>query len=50
MLSIRTYEKYAGNPPGMYIDGRKSWSPGKSLWKVLQQHLQVESAPQREFV
>jgi serine/threonine-protein kinase HipA len=49
MLTIRAYEKYADNPPGMYIAGRKSWSPGKSLWQVLQQHLQVEPARQREL-
>ena len=50
MLTIRAYEKYADNPPGMYIDGRKNWTPGKSLWRVLQQHLQIEPARQRELV
>jgi len=50
MLTIRAYEKYADNPPGMYIDGRKSWSPGESLWRVLQQHFQMEPARQRELV
>lgn len=50
MLTIRAYEKYADNPPGMFIDGRKSWSPGKSLWRVLQQHFQIEPARQRKLV
>ena len=50
MLTIRAYENYADNPPGMFIDGRKSWTPGASLWRVLQQHLQVEPARQRELV
>ena len=50
MLTIRAYEKYADNPPGMYIDGRKNWSPGKALWRVLQQHLQIEPARQRQLV
>lgn len=50
MLTTRAYDKYADNPPGMYVDGRKSWQPGKSLWRVLQQHLQVEPARQRELV
>ena len=50
MLSIRAYEEYADNPPGMFIDGRKSWSPGESLWRVLQQHFQLEPARQRELV
>lgn len=50
MLSTRAYDQYADNPPGMYVDGRKSWQPGKSLWRMLQQHLQVEPARQRELV
>lgn len=50
MLTIRAYERYADNPPGMFVDGRKSWNPGASLWRVLQQHLQVEPARQRELV
>ena len=47
MLSIRVYDFYANNPPGMSIDGRKTWTPGKSLWKVLQQHFGIEPAQQR---
>ncbi len=50
MLTIRAYEKYAQNPPGMFIGGRKSWEPGKVLWRVLQQHFDVEPARQRELV
>lgn len=50
MLTSRAYEKYADNPPGMYVDGRKSWSPGKALWRVLQQHLHIEPARQRQLV
>lgn len=50
MLTIRAYEKYAQNPPGLFIDGRKSWAPGKALWRVLQQHFDVEPARQRELV
>lgn len=38
------------NPPGMYIDGRKSWNPDKALWRFLQQHLGVEPPRQRELV
>ena len=50
MLTVRAYEKYADNPPGMFIDGKKNWSPGDSLWRVLQQHFQLEPARQRELV
>lgn len=49
MLSIRVYDDYANNPPGMYIDGRKTWTPGKALWRVLQQQLGIEPAQQREL-
>ena len=49
-LTIRVYDSYVSNPPGMFIDGRKSWAPGKALWRVLQQHLGIEPAQQRELV
>lgn len=33
MLTILAYEQFADNPPGMYIDGRKSWAPDQALWR-----------------
>ena len=50
MLTTLAYEKYADNPPGMFLDGRKTWAPRKALWRLLQQHLQIEPARQRELV
>jgi serine/threonine-protein kinase HipA len=50
MLTTLAYDQYADNPPGMYIDGRKSWNPDKALWRFLQQHLGVEPPRQRELV
>lgn len=50
MLTILAYDQYADNPPGMYVDGRKSWNPDKALWRFLQQHLGVEPPRQRELV
>lgn len=50
MLTILAYDRYANNPPGMYIDGRKSWDATKALWRFLQQHLGFEPAAQRELV
>lgn len=50
MLTILAYDAYANNPPGMYVDGRKSWDAQKALWRYLQQHLGVEPARQRELV
>jgi serine/threonine-protein kinase HipA len=50
MLTIRAYDRYAQNPPGMYLDGRKNWKPGKALWRYLQQFLDIDPARQRELV
>jgi serine/threonine-protein kinase HipA len=50
MLTIRAYDRYAANPPGMYLDGRKTWTPGKALWRYLQQFLGIDPAGQRELV
>lgn len=50
MLTILAYDRYANNPPGMYIDGRKSWDASKALWRYMQQHLGFEPAAQRELV
>ena len=49
MLPIRVYDFHAGGPPGMFIDGRKTWTPGKTLWRVLQQHFGIEPKQQREL-
>ncbi len=50
MPSIRVYDAYANNPPGLYINGKKTWKPGKALWRFIQQHLGIEPARQRELV
>jgi len=50
MLTILAYDRYANNPPGMYIDGRKSWDAKAALWRYLQQHLGFEPSAQRELV
>jgi len=50
MLSILAYDRYAGNPPGLYIDGRKRWDADKAIWRFLQQHLGLEPAAQRALV
>ena len=47
MLTILAYDRYADNPPGMYIDGRKSWDAKAALWRYLQQHLGFEPSAQR---
>ena len=36
MLTIAVYDDYSRNPPGMSVNGRSTWSPGKSLELFLQ--------------
>lgn len=36
MLTITVYDDYCKNPPGMPVNGRSTWSPGKSLALFLQ--------------
>jgi serine/threonine-protein kinase HipA len=50
MLSIRIYERYANNNPGMFIGGRKSWDPGKALEIYMRQQLGIEPAQQRTLI
>jgi serine/threonine-protein kinase HipA len=50
MLTILAYDRYANNPPGMHIDGRKSWDSMKAVWRYLQQYLGFGPAVQRDLV
>ncbi len=36
MLSITVYDDYCKNPPGMSVNGRSTWTPGKALDIFLQ--------------
>lgn len=47
MLTILAYDRYADNPPGMFVDGRKSWDGMKAVWRYMQQHLGLEPSAQR---
>jgi serine/threonine-protein kinase HipA len=49
MLSTRVYDFYANNPPGIYVDGRKTWNPGNALWRMIQQHMGIEPRQQRDL-
>lgn len=50
MLTITVYDDYANNPPGMPVDGRSSWAPGKALERFLQTRCHVMPAQTRERV
>lgn len=50
MLTIRAYDSYARNDPGMYVGGVKTWTPGKAFWTFMQQSLGIEPNHQRKLV
>ena len=50
MLTILAYDRYANNPPGMYLGGSKRWSAGKTLWRYLQVSLGIDPPRQRQLV
>lgn len=50
MLIILAYDQYSNNPPGIYIDGRRSWGTKAALWRYLQQHLGIDPSAQRALV
>ncbi len=50
MLTITVYDDYAKNPPGMPVDGRSTWMPGKALERFLQARCNVMPAQTLERV
>jgi len=44
MLTITVYNDYCNNPPGMSINGRQTWNPGKALSLYLQHHCGLGTA------
>jgi serine/threonine-protein kinase HipA len=50
MLSISVYDDYANSPPGMPVEGRSTWTPGKALERFLQTRCSVMPAEARERV
>lgn len=48
MLTITAYDDYAKNPPGMPVQGRSTWMPGKALERFLQVRCGVMPAQARE--
>lgn len=50
MLTITVYDDYAKNPPGMPVDGRSTWMPGKALERFLQTRCHVSPTQTLERV
>jgi len=41
IVTTQAYPRYAGNPPGLSIEGRKTWAPGKSLEQFFKTRLGI---------
>jgi serine/threonine-protein kinase HipA len=41
IVTTQAYPRYAANPPGLSIEGRKTWAPGKSLEKFFNVRLGI---------
>lgn len=50
LLSIRIYDRYVDNAPGMFLGGRKLWTPGRELPLFLQSGLGIDPPAQRRMV
>lgn len=45
VVTTQAYPRYAQNPPGLSVEGRKTWAPGKSLERFFNTRLGI--APRR---
>jgi serine/threonine-protein kinase HipA len=50
MVTTQAYARYADNPPGLSIAGRKTWAPGKALINFIQTRLNISSAEVHDMV
>jgi len=50
MVTITAYPDYANNAPGLALEGRKTWTPGKSLERFLVVRLGVSPHKQAEML
>ena len=50
MLTITVYDDYAKNPPGMPVEGRSTWMPGKALERFLQTRCNLAPAKTLERI
>lgn len=50
MLTITVYDDYVNNPPGLSLDGRKTWLPGASLERFIQTRCGIYPAETQQRV
>lgn len=50
IVTTQAYPRYARNPPGLSIDGRKTWAPGKTLERLFNTRLGIPPRRYAEMV
>jgi serine/threonine-protein kinase HipA len=50
MVTTQPYPRYANNPPGLSIDGRKTWRPGNTLSRFFNTRLNISGADYARMV
>ena len=50
IVTTQAYPKFANNPPGLSVDGRKTWAPGKTLERFFNTRLGIPPRRYREMV
>jgi len=50
IVTTQAYPRYATNPPGLSLDGRKTWRPGNSLRKFFSARLGIGPSPYTKMV
>jgi serine/threonine-protein kinase HipA len=50
IVTTQAYPRYATNPPGLSIEGRKTWAPGKSLETFFKARLGIAPADYKQML
>ncbi|NLP63465.1 type II toxin-antitoxin system HipA family toxin [Paraburkholderia sacchari] len=50
IVTTQAYPRFASNPPGLSVDGRKTWAPGKTLERFFNTRLGIPPRRYREMV
>jgi len=50
IVTTQAYPRYATNPPGLSIEGRKTWAPGKSMEKFFKARLGITPPDYKQMV
>lgn len=50
IVTTQAYPRYATNPPGLSVEGRKTWAPGKSMEKFFKARLGIAAPDYKQMV